>query len=447
MRPWTAPEGYRRVIWDWSKYTPTVEQLAAHLDTHRQKLVAGGERGGKSRWTAEELAVWVALADNNSQFWVVGPDYQLCQPEMEHLAKCLAGGPWLDVPSVSRPKLGQWSLRTTRGVEVVTHTSADPETLAGRAPAGVIMAEAAQQTYETYLRCRGRVAEKRGPLVLSGTFEGSLSWYADLWKRWQAANDEDGKSFSLPTWTNTAIYPGGREDPEIKRLEATYPPDIFNERLGAVPCVPATIVYREFSYTQHVKALTLPKDVPVQLWIDPGYAGAYAVLFVYIEKGEVYVFDEVYARGVVVQDIISRCKEKPCWPSVKRIVMDVAGTQHPGQESQATVWNRETGLPVFTQPVPIYDGIVRVRTFIQNPENHGEPRLFFSPLCKGTLREFGLYRYNTAVEGRAEREDPIKADDHAMDALRYGLVANFGLSDIARPRRRNIPVDEILERV
>ena len=127
--------------------------------------------------------------------------------------------------------------------------------------------------------------------------------------------------------------------------------------------------------------------------------------------------------------------------------MDIAGTQHPAQESQATVWNRETGLPVFTQPVAIYDGIVRVRTFLSNPENQGKPRIFFDPRCRGTLGEFGKYRYNAAVEGRAEREEPIHANCDGLDALRYGLVANFGLSDIARPRRRNIPVDEILERV
>src|SRR5690606_39648731 len=68
------------------------------------------------------------------------------------------------------------------------------------------------------------------PIFFSGTFEGAYGWYADLWNRWQGPNDDGGKSFSLPTWTNRAVYPGGREDPEIKRQESLMPPDLFQER-------------------------------------------------------------------------------------------------------------------------------------------------------------------------------------------------------------------------
>ena len=447
---WRLPEAGLRALWEIIGYQPSADQLLAHLCQLRLKLLTGGERAGKSRFSAEELFIWVfcdAAAHGDNLFWLVGPDYRQCRGEFWHLLADLQKLNMVDPSSLSMPKDGSWSLRTITGSTVETRSSQDALTLASVAPAGILMCEAAQQAFEVFLRCRGRVAEKRGPLVLSGTFESSQGWYADYWRAWQGANLDGGKSFSLPTWGNLALYPGGRNDPEIKALEATYPPDQFQERFGAVPCPPATLVYKDFSFVTHVKALMLPKDLPVQLFVDPGYAAAYAVLFVYIERGEVYVFDEVHARGLVVQDIIARCKERACWPRVTRIIMDIAGTQHPAQESQATVWNRMTGLPVFTQPVAIYDGIVRVRTFLKNPENHGEPRIFFDPKCKGTLREFGLYKYATSVEGRAEKEDPIKADDHSMDALRYGLVANFGLSDIARPRRRNREVNEILERV
>ena len=126
--------------------------------------------------------------------------------------------------------------------------------------------------------------------------------------------------------------------------------------------------------------------------------------------------------------------------------MDVAGRAHPAQPSQAEVWGSLTGLPVYTQAQGVADGIVRVHTFLIDPAT-GEPRLFFDPRCKGTIREFGLYKYAARVEGREAKEEPIKVDDHAMDALRYGLVTNFGLADVARSRHRNIPVSDIGERV
>lgn len=42
-------------------------------------------------------------------------------------------------------------------------------------------------------------------------------------------------------------------------------------------------------------------------------------------------------------------------------------------------------------------------------------RLFFDPCCKDSLREFGLYRWETG----AARDAPKKENDHAMDDIRY----------------------------
>jgi len=44
--------------------------------------------------------------------------------------------------------------------------------------------------------------------------------------------------------------------------------------------------------------------LPVHLAVDPGYAGAYAVLALQVVDDLVYVVDEVYRSGVVAEDII-----------------------------------------------------------------------------------------------------------------------------------------------
>ena len=41
--------------------------------------------------------------------------------------------------------------------------------------------------------------------------------------------------------------------------------------------------------------------------------------------------------------------------------------------------------------------------------------LQFAPACKDTIREFGLYRW----ESKADKDTPCKQDDHAMDDVRY----------------------------
>ena len=57
----------------------------------------------------------------------------------------------------------------------------------------------------------------------------------------------------------------------------------------------------------------------------------------------------------------------------------------------------------------VTDGIRRVAGLLKNG------RLYFSPSCKDTLREFSLYRW----EENSGRDAPRKENDHAMDDIRY----------------------------
>ena len=63
----------REFMWQYIGYKPSAEQLAAHVAPNRLKLVAGGERGGKSFSAAMELYCHVPAS--TGLFWIVGPDY------------------------------------------------------------------------------------------------------------------------------------------------------------------------------------------------------------------------------------------------------------------------------------------------------------------------------------------------------------------------------------
>lgn len=53
--------------------------------------------------------------------------------------------------------------------------------------------------------------------------------------------------------------------------------------------------------------------------------------------------------------------------------------------------------------------------------------LTVDPSCTGLLTEFGLYAY---PQNANEKDDPVKLHDHAMDAIRYGVV---GLAEMVMP--------------
>jgi hypothetical protein len=186
----------------------------------------------------------------------------------------------------------------------------------------------------------------------------------------------------------------------------------------------------------------LPENTELEIWVDPGYAGAYAVLFLAIVGSLVFQVDEVYARGKVGEQVIQETLAKrDLFERVKRGVIDIAGRQHNAMESQVELWQRLANLSLQSEAVPIADGIARHRTFLTDPRTLA-PRLYHDPKCVGTIREYGLYRYSESTETRPENELPIDRDNHAMKALAYGLSHKFGFVDrLTKPAPRNLIVD------
>lgn len=438
-------------------YEPNDEQLRVHAAPNTVVLVAGGERAGKSKVTGEEVA---AHAVSGSKLvWIIPPDYEQGHAEFDYALEELLKIGAVIPSSVSRPKNGSWSMKLLNGCTIETKTGQDAITLASKAPDFIAMVEAAQQTWDNFQKLFNRTAEARtkgfGEMFVSGTFESSLGWYAEKWTEFQGPNTYGAKSFSLPTWSNTTVFRGGRQDPVILSIEAGNPPDLFQERFGGVPTPPRGLVFREFKHTVHVSSMRFGKvDAPVrdengwllpdkselELWIDPGYAGAYAVLFMAVIGPTVFHVDEVYARGKVGEQVITEViGKRDLFERVKRGTIDIAGRQHNAMESQIELWSRLAHLNLSSEAVPIADGIARHRTFLSDPRTMA-PRIYHDPRCVGTIAEYGKYKYpDDSSETRSETEVPIDRDNHSMKAIAYGLYHRFGYVErLKKPEPRNL---------
>ena len=350
------------------------EQRAAHDSEARIRLIAGGERAGKSRSAAMELA---GRFLEGQLYWLVGPDYDLCRPEFAYLIEALEALDAIETLATPNGQSNRMLLRN--GTVIATRTAQRAMRLAGQAPDGILGCEAAQLSYEAFLRLSGRLAERRGWLWLSGTFEGSRGWYAERFRAWQTDNPEEAASFSVPSWANRTLFPGGRADPEIRRLETTYPSDLFQERFGGVPCPPVSLVFREFEPAAHVRTIRDPYESfdNIEIAVDPGYAGAYAVLAVAQRGPEVFVLDEVYMQYAMTSQVIEACQRRSWWPHVRSGVIDIAGRQHHAMPSQIEVWMAQARIRLRSHRVLLQDGMERLRTFLRNPgtgeaANHGE---------------------------------------------------------------------------
>jgi hypothetical protein len=417
-------------------YSPLPAQAPIHLAHERILLISGGEGSGKSLVTAAEI---VARFDRWKLAYVVGPKYESAHKEIDYCYEMLSKFRACEAGDYSRPKEGKAvlcvkgrgrieTLSSDEGPKAITGTGESPDILA--------MVEAGKQSYEIFLACRARVARSRGLLILSGTIEESERWYPELVKRWQSGNPEGARSFIVPTWSNSVLYPLGRDDPEIKALEATYPPDKFMERFGAVPCPPTDAVIKEFSFDA---------NLPVELWIDPGYSGShYAVEVVqFPNRRDVHVIDEIYADHAITREIIDAAKLKPWWRDVpKKLdrksggVIDIAAKAHAAMPSVWQTWDAE-GVALRMKDVGVEDGVAVHRAMLKPPDG-GVPRLLFNPACKGAFAEYNVWRRKRV--GDAVLEPDNKHCD-AMKALHYGLVDRFGVLGAPKePERERRPI-------
>lgn len=427
-------------------YVPSEAQLAIHLDPWRIKLVAGGERSGKSLSATMHLLPHLPYTRLG---WIVAADYNQARAEFLYLRDALT--PLGAIAKVSIPvnKYQPCSMTLVTGAVIETVTGADENKIGMKAPDWIIAAEAAQLSHSMVLRLIGRLAEKRGWLLMEGTFESSQDWYADTWHAWQTPTKYGEKSYSLPTWSNTAIFPGGWDDPMIVTLRERFAnePGRFMERHGGVPSLPTNVVFPEFSFTRHVGHFPFNPRLPVEVAIDPGYAGAYALLAIQRpDTHKVYVVDEIYARKWQARQVIKEVKTRPWFTAVnprKAGVIDIAGKQHQGMQSHVEAWAAPdnqggAGWTLEYQYVPIAAGIERYRSFLSDPVT-GDSRIFYNASTTvESQREHKLYRYREDGQGRPQVEEPVDRDNHSLKAIAYYLVRRFGWAEGKRRKTRKL---------
>ena len=416
------------------EFMPTPIQADILRSKKRFVLVAGGEQAGKSMVASKYLISRFLENEGRGLYWLVAADYERTRAEFDYLVEDFAT---LGVLSEVSKRVDPGRILLADGTKIETKSAKDPRTLAMRAPDGIIGCEASQLDLNSYHRLRSRVAPKRGWLFLSGTFEGSLGWYPQLFASWQTGS-EDEKAFSLPSYSNIHLYPKGARDPEILKLKAMASDEFFMERIQGIPCPPVGLVFGEFRADLHTDSeANYVKGEPVYLWMDPGYAGAYAVEAAQEINGQLCVFDEVYERGLTTEEMITAVTNKPWWPDVHSGTIDIAGYQHQAMSAPAEMWMEKTGIYLDAQKIRINEGTERLKGFMKTDPVTSRPGIVFNPECRGILSEFGAvpspfdgqtraYRWKSDREGNIVGETPEDKNNHGIKAVIYGLVSRFG---------------------
>ena len=431
-----ALELLQKAFWLKVDYTPSTEQSIAHVHPSAIKLASGGVRAGKSKFTAMEMAKTLFIEDG--LIWILCPDHSQGAAEFMYLLRPLQELGW--IASFSTPSQGAQEFTTVWGLKVETVSIKQGlEHIASFAPDFIAIVEAGQHPYGSFEKALERGAEKNAPILISGTLEkNKFPWFSQKFREWQGPNELGASSFSLPSWSNLAVFPGGREDEKIKRAEAGLSEAKFMERFAAVPLKPEGLVFGEFDFPTHVsESVKYIEDVPVGIAVDPGYGGAYAVVF--IQKiGYFYnCLGEVYMRRTKGRDVIEVVKRHPLWEKTSYMVIDVAAKQHHAGDSQVEIWEDNCPqLAIYYNQVGILDGIEILSSRLKNDPIAERPYLMFGDNFRsdvdidgsslGLFSEFDLYRWADRAPTGNERNLPIDANNHAVKAITYFIYHHDG---------------------
>lgn len=399
----------------------------------------GGLRGGKSLGSAAEGIAWLP---HSELIWLAAETYDLTRQEFEYLAEGATSLDYIASMTMPKNKYQPCALETDWGCRVETRSLHDlgaagqGASLVARAPDLIIICEPGFAPPEALVQARERLTTNRGRLWMAGTFERANTWFVDAWNAWKRwPNIGMGKSLAVPSWLNTASFPGGKHDPEIEAIRASYPTlREFLVRWGGIPLASEALVMGAYwNEKVHVSesAVFQPLDKdnlrsPVYLMIDPGFSGKshYVVLAAHKFGSQLVVFDEVSVQSMVAEEVIDKCRTKPWWPHVAGGVIDpYAGVNHVyGGLSPQEIWWRYGRVPLEAAPrFEVEDVVSRLQHVMRDPVN-ARTHLVVSPACERLRWEMTHWRRIATREGLGK---PQEGNCDAIKALAYFCSAKY----------------------
>jgi len=199
------------------------------------------------------------------------------------------------------------------------------------------------------------------------------------------------------------------------------------------------LIYKEFTRDIHVIE---PFNIPVGWYryagVDFGAENPTVYLWIAIDRDDkIYIYDEYYQAGKDTEfhaNVIKAKSENKVPVTVS--YGDPSGTQEILDFANQNVYITPAVKILTTQHEQgwVRSGIDKVQQLLKKSRTTGKPNIFIFNNCLNTIKEFESYRWlehkNPKDEDLNERDMPLKANDHCMDALRYFVVSHFSSTPI-----------------
>jgi len=298
-------------------------------------------------------------------------------------------------------------LRMDNGSEILCRSCEKPELLRGPNLTWWFGDEAALYRSMVYKVMIGRLREG-GQLGYGwiGTTPKGRNWV------WQVFKTNSDSHRMLKSVSRENVFMDGAY---FDLLETEYTGDFKAQELEAKFVAYQGLVYPEFEYSTHVTGVPKTHNlVTAYAGVDWGFANPGCILVGQVDNdGQVVIVAEHYARGLRVDEWVAIAEQmRREW----RIETFYCDPSEPKNIQQF----REAGLAAVKAQTDVMAGIQQVKHDLAISPFTGRPRCLFTTGCPNTFAEFEMYCWTEHGEYGIQ-DKPVKANDHAMDALKYLL--------------------------
>ena len=384
------------------KLTPAQSQIAK--DRHRFRVLNCGRRFGKTVLAVEEM-VGVAIKEKDRRVAYYAPT----RDDAREIAWSMLKKKCENITTSANESLLELKILTLDGGESLIALygwESVQERGKGRGLANDFIVCDEVATYRNFWVGWNEVlsptlVDRKGSAMFISTPKGFNHFY-DLYNL--ELTDHDFKSFHFTTYDNPHLPPE-----EIEREKNSKPADTFAQEYLADFKKKQGLVYKEFSREKHLYEEEFEphilKTFRYVAGVDFGYRNPAAVLHCLWTGERLLIHNEWYKKertDVQIAEYVASAKFREVYPD---------------PENQSGIEEmRRLGVNVHE----VVKGKDSVRAGIQSVREmliRGD--IMIHKRCVNLISEFESYSYDDDVVEKNEQENPIKLNDHALDALRY----------------------------
>ena len=377
--------------------TPSQKQIA--IDLHRFRVVRAGRRFGKTFLAVEEMK-GKALG-KPSRIAYFATTYQQARDICWELLKKELSPAAIQI-NESRLEI---RTKTQRGGESIIQLKGweSVETSRGQAFDFLVLDEiASMRAFWSNWReiLRPTLTDTKGEVLFISTPKGYNHFY-DLCNL--ELKDKDFKSFYFTSYDNPFLPVD-----ELETAKQTLPNEAFLQEYMASFQKTQGLVYKEFNRETHLYEELPDMQFKRVAGVDFGYVNPAAVLDIRVSGEKFYVEDEWYKKertDLQIAEYVAQSRFDEVYP-------DPESPQAIEELKRKNVNIRE----VVKGKDSIQAGIKKIKELLISR------KLMINNRCVNLISEFEMYSYEDEEKDINQKEKPIKANDHALDALRYVVL-------------------------